>query len=493
MNDTTNQEETMNQRFHNRNGNRSRLTVAAICLVALLALPGRLSATTFSGSITNAQSAGDDVILSSMTSSGAGTVTQTGGTWLYLDGTDSIGADVSANFGVLNNSYPTGSFTATQTAGTFSMLYWYLGAGSYILNNGTISNNGWFMQQGGQFTMNNGTLNANAIGISASGGGGFASGTTTMTFNGGKITSAGVLLAGNLATVAGEHGVVVQAAAATVAANGSGTGDSSPFRISVANATSFGESSYTIHGGSLTVNNGDTKIYQWGKLAGYGTVTTTSARTLDNSGKVVADGSGSDANVLNLSQYGTVLNSTENGTERTGAGWYAQNHGKVTLPSFAVAGGSSTKTWGESTGDTTIDLVNSARLAFTGVTGGTVAMSLLAPDRTDVPVNPRATPIGVWDIDGSAFTFGGGSVALTLRYDNTLVSDPSRLALFHYTGGQWQTVASTIDPANFLITGAGITSFSDFEVGVVPEPSTILLFGLGGLLAWRKRGRTRQA
>jgi hypothetical protein len=40
--------------------------------------------------------------------------------------------------------------------------------------------------------------------------------------------------------------------------------------------------------------------------------------------------------------------------------------------------------------------------------------------------------------------------------------------------------------ASFTVTASGVTSFSFFSLAVVPEPSTALLLGLGGLLVWRR-------
>jgi len=132
--------------------------VMVVVLLALLVTPTRVRATTYSGVITTPQTAADAVTLLNMTNTASGTITQTGGTWIYMGGINTIGGDVTAAFGVLNGGYPGGTFTTTQTAGIFSMAYWYLGAGSYILNGGTISNAVWFQMQGGHFTMNGGTL-----------------------------------------------------------------------------------------------------------------------------------------------------------------------------------------------------------------------------------------------------------------------------------------------------------------------------------------------
>jgi hypothetical protein len=62
--------------------------------------------------------------------------------------------------------------------------------------------------------------------------------------------------------------------------------------------------------------------------------------------------------------------------------------------------------------------------------------------------------------------------------------------VYHFHNGQWEQVTSSIDTGNKWIYANGITSFSQFAVGVVPEPSTIVLLAtvaLAGLLAWRRR------
>jgi hypothetical protein len=220
---------------------------------------------------------------------------------------------------------------------------------------------------------------------------------------------------------------------------------------------------------------------------------------LDNSGRVIANSYGNQARSLDFSSLSFVTNTIDNAVGENN-GWFAINKGKLTLPKVAVASGNSTVNWGESSTDTTLDLVNSARLALTGVVGGgDLTISLLATDRTDWP-GGLVKPIGVWEID-SNFTFT--SATLTLRYDEALAAvlgaTESNLKLWHYTGGAWSNITASIDLTNKRITGVPVTSFSPFAiaedleaVAVVPEPTTVLLFLTGGALIWQKRRRVNQ-
>lgn len=189
------------------------------------------------------------------------------------------------------------------------------------------------------------------------------------------------------------------------------------------------------------------------------------AGALTNNGQVVADGFGADA-TLDLTGFTAVGNGIDNPTVGTN-GWFAVSGGKLLLPSLAIPAGTVTTNWGEAGNDTTIDLVNSLRLAFSGVNGGAVAISIPATNRTDVGITNRAC-VGVWDIDGAGFDFGSGSVTLTVRYDYPQVSDKflteGDLKLWHHNGSTWDDVTASLDTANKRITSTALASLSLFAV-----------------------------
>lgn len=215
---------------------------------------------------------------------------------------------------------------------------------------------------------------------------------------------------------------------------------------------------------------------------------------LDNSGRVIANSYGNQARSLDFSSLSSVMNTIDNNVGENN-GWFAINKGKLTLPTITVASGNSTVNWGEDAADTTLDLVNSARLALTGVIGGgNLTLSLLATDRTDWP-GGLVNPIGIWDVSS---TFDFTDATLTFRYDDALAAvlgvNESNLKLWHFTDGAWTNITASIDTVNKRITGLPVTSFSLFviaedlqSVGVVPEPSTLLLLAAGAAVVWQRR------
>ncbi|HAU36750.1 MAG TPA: hypothetical protein DCX07_03415 [Phycisphaerales bacterium] len=235
-----------------------------------------------------------------------------------------------------------------------------------------------------------------------------------------------------------------------------------------------------------------------GTFQGYGTFSMGGG--IKNNGRIIADGfAGAASDVtLDLSAldgYGgpSVINSIENTTNN---GWYAQNRAKLTLAGLGVAAGNSSVNWGEQNqygdgsvyaDDATIDLVNSVHATFAGVSSaGTLSGSLLASDRSDVAAAPSGiTFIGVWELSfNRAFT----SVDLQFRYDDAAAGGNTP-KLYHYTGGNWTELNSTVLSGNRIET-TGLTSLSQFAVGVIPEPATAAVLVLGGLgvLLRRRRG-----
>ncbi len=242
-----------------------------------------------------------------------------------------------------------------------------------------------------------------------------------------------------------------------------------------------------------------------GTLRGWGTITTVFGYatdgdpssafggTLTNNGRVIADGYGLDRDLDLTNTPRGIRNTITNGAAETN-GWYAQDGGRILLPAVDVAGGNSTVNLAEDPSAAQPSLVNSLQASFVNATAGTLQYRLLALDRADLPATPfpLLNPIGVWDLlgdNGLAFD----SATLTFRYDQVAAgANESLLNLFHYTGGQWVLVPSTLDLANHRLTAVGVTSFSHFAIAeaiLIPEPASLALLGLGGLLARRRRQR----
>jgi hypothetical protein len=132
--------------------------------------------------------------------------------------------------------------------------------------------------------------------------------------------------------------------------------------------------------------------------------------SLENNGRIIADGYGSDAHALDLRGFTyqkpngfegpAVINTIENETRQADArfdqsvdnGWFAQNHGELLLSAASpVTDDYATCNWGESplqgsAYDGTykesvdgIDLVNSVQLTFDSVSAGAATIYLAAP------------------------------------------------------------------------------------------------------------------
>jgi len=203
---------------------------------------------------------------------------------------------------------------------------------------------------------------------------------------------------------------------------------------------------------------------------GFGNVELTDYFYMD--GRVIGDGYGADKTLdfstLNR-QIQTVTQNPTNGIN----GWYAQNHGKVVLPAYGPIDSGTVRNWGENPSDSTIDLVNSARVTFNNINnGGSFVGALLAPDRTDINVSALDDVIAVWDFSG--VDVGSGNVDIEFRYDHNAITNngyaiEEQLKIFHYTSGKWSDVTTSIDMINKLITVDAAPSLGLFAA-VVPVP-----------------------
>jgi hypothetical protein len=215
------------------------------------------------------------------------------------------------------------------------------------------------------------------------------------------------------------------------------------------------------------------------------------------SGRTVADGHGVDR-TLDLSHLASIAAPRENPIDG-GSGWVALNGGKLKLPSIAVLAGTEAYTWGESSDDPTLDMVNSLRVTFdeAPAEAGSLSIALLSRDRDDVPELPDGHNfIGIWSmlLDGEALT----DAALSIRYDEQrgkeLGLNEANYKLWAYDGEQWHRIHAglALDNSANLIGGHIVGDFT--HVGVsAPEPAGLLLATLGGLLLARRRARPREA
>ncbi|MGA2498968.1 MAG: sigma-70 family RNA polymerase sigma factor [Tepidisphaeraceae bacterium] len=242
-------------------------------------------------------------------------------------------------------------------------------------------------------------------------------------------------------------------------------------------------------------NNTDTALAGWGNVDVTG--------TFDNSGQVIADGRGK-LHTLSLDGAALITNSIDNPPDGS-AGWYAINCGKLVLPPIHLARGQKSLTWGESPADPVIDLVNSVRLTFAPVAAaGQVSISLLAPDRSDIPGSAGDAFLDVWSIEAGTTLLH--DINATIRLDSQLLGElgysDSDVMFWKYDRNQWNPLAATafsVDPKTHLLTGdigdAGYFAISGtpqqqmaaLQSTVVPEPAVLSLLALGATLLIRRR------
>jgi RNA polymerase sigma factor (sigma-70 family) len=163
-------------------------------------------------------------------------------------------------------------------------------------------------------------------------------------------------------------------------------------------------------------------------------------------------------------------------------GWYAINHGRLTLPLLASATNPSVLTWGDNPNSSSLTLVNSARIALQ--TDGTNAantadpvqgkISLLATDRSDAPdlFQISGATIGLWEVQNASIS----AADLTVCYDSVLADDLGadassvQLWAFGNTTDAWEPVSSfSLDTTDHLASGYA-EDFNYFAVSVDPAP-----------------------
>lgn len=228
---------------------------------------------------------------------------------------------------------------------------------------------------------------------------------------------------------------------------------------------------------------------------------------LFNNGRVIADGYGQDR-TLDLSSFALVTSAA--GLEGfpllqgdgTQAGWYAQNHGRLLLPTHTEG---NAVLWGTAPveGEEQGVPVNSLAILFGNMQDAPpLSIALLAADHGDVPAGTTGSILGIWDIQLGAPLPDGAFADLVFRYDDLLADqfvallglDELDIQVYHFDGLNWQPLSTGVDTDEHLAFVGGITSFSPFAVGwnvtsqpaAIPEPASVVLL-LGGLAALARR------
>jgi hypothetical protein len=188
-----------------------------------------------------------------------------------------------------------------------------------------------------------------------------------------------------------------------------------------------------------------------GRIYGYGSIGLHGE--LEQNGVVIADGYGKPRD-LNLSSFSSIDNTIDNAPGGNN-GYFARHGGRLLLPPVDITSGLSTVTWGENANDSQLDLINSARLTFTGVDHpGQHSIALYAPDRADVPAAPAGVQFAsIWH--GDFDSLGENSIGVTLRYDDTFTPGiaGTNVQLWTFNGAGWQNQSgANLDVTNGLIS-----------------------------------------
>ena len=347
-----------------------------------------------------------------------------------------------------------GTATVNQTAGNiYSAGYINLSTGgTYNISggnctNGTLYVNGTINQTGGNFY----NLYDTVVGSQATG-------TGVLSITSGSFRSRGF----NIARTPDSCGIVTLSGG-TFSMNNNNSGVEAHFEIGANSGAGSGTlvlKGVTV-GTSVTASSGMV-VNATGVIRGYGTISVGAALAV-LAGRVIADGEGIDR-TLDLSSLGATSNFTDNVTNK---GWFAVNHGKLLLPKVSInAATTNVYNLGESPEDTTIDLVNSARLEFTGLTGssGSLTGAVYAVDR------PEAYAANGWKVSVHEFITNGiaaSKCALTIRYDDSAaMGRDAQIVMHRWNGSTWDMVPSTVDVANHWITATNLTSLGRFTLSI---------------------------
>ena len=385
----------------------------------------------------------------------------TGGThnWTINNGTLNVRVNGEPGDGI-GSKNGSGSVTLTQTGGLVKINALHMfGTVTYNLQGGAMTNGSIFVD--GTFTQTLGTnYNSNDAIV------GTAAGRTgTYSLVSGVFRSRGF----TIARVPDSVGTFTMSGG-TVTMGNSLSGADAFFTIGASSGA--GSGTLVLKGGSIggsAYTDTGMVVNATGTVRGYGTISVNSVR-IGMGGRVIADGEGADR-TLNLSSFNGVSNYVDNVSDK---GWFATGHGKLVLPNVTVnAATTNIYNWGEQQGDTTIDLVNSARLQFTGLSGsGSLTGAVYSVDR------PEANPSGDRKISVHEFGLSGGPTftkcSLTIRYDDSVAPGlDSRIVMARWTGTSWAKVATTVDAANHRITADNLTALGRFSLAVFTSGTVI--------------------
>lgn len=354
-----------------------------------------------------------------------------------------------------------GTVTINQTGGLvkFNILNMF-GTATYSLQNATMTNGTVYCD--GIFTQTSGVhYVANDLVFGSAGG---RTGVYTMV--GGTLRSRGL----DVGPAGGGAGIFTMIGGALSVNAGEGnSGSYDFFRVGPTNGV--GSGTFTIKGGSVSGPFRSLYLNNGGVIRGYGDILSiTYTAPIVMQGRVIADGEGVDQNLTLGGMLNTVTNPVDNVSSQ---GWFATNHGKLILPPVPVAAATTNVyNWGEQKNDAMIDLVNSARFEFTGLSGsGSLTGAVMAIDR------PDASPVSKNGVSTHEFTMTGATFSkytLTLRYDDVATrGHDDQLALFRWTGTTWDRLTVSIDMANHWVTATNLTTLGRFNLSLVPRGSLL--------------------
>ncbi len=204
-----------------------------------------------------------------------------------------------------------------------------------------------------------------------------------------------------------------------------------------------------------------------GLIRGWGKVELTG--TLQNNGRVIADGYGTDRDLCftNMSRATAYLENTDTN------GWYAQNHGRLLLPPTYNWG---TAVWGGggTFGFVDTKAINSVKFDWGGSPNDSVTGALLAGDHGSVP-SGLVDIIGCWEFSGV-----DNNAVLTFRYDAALAADlgitESELRAWRYDGSKWINVTAVggLDETSNTITTVSVDANAYFAVSTGSAKGTVI-------------------
>ena len=211
---------------------------------------------------------------------------------------------------------------------------------------------------------------------------------------------------------------------------------------------------------------GDLLLGTSSSITGYGSVnssfTASFASVLDNSGTITASGFGAEQSLV-FSGY-SGIDQTSGGTGSTG--WYAEDGGRLVLPSITTPAGNTVTNLAETQLSATLDLVNAVRVSLNNAVAGSLSFKLYAPERSDVPAGLDLNKtVSVWQLTAPTFDSAG------LVFKLPAVEPGANLYLLRFVGTKW-VVAGTVDTDSDTASATGLLPGGVDKLGffaVAPE------------------------